>query len=255
MPMTSLIIAGLDPSGGAGVVADVRAMHAMGVYAACVVTALTVQDTSTVAALNPVDPVVIADQLDMLLGDIHPVSTKTGILPTSDTVAAVAERLPMMGKLVIDPVFISSSGALLATEAAVEAVINDLLPLCELITPNIGEAERISGIRIDTLADAERAAAAIYSMGAKAVCVTGGHWPGEPVDVFYDQDGTARLAALGERAAADMHGTGCIFATFAAASLAVGDDTATAVRNAKRHCRDAMSFPFFPGSGAAVPWL
>lgn len=255
VPVTSLIIAGLDPSGGAGVVADIRAMHAMGVYAACVITALTVQDTRGVAALNPVDAGIIAEQLDMLLGDIHPASTKTGILPTSETVAAVAERSSMMGKIVIDPVFVSSSGALLATEEAVEAVIHDLMPFCEIITPNISEAERISGIRIKTLADAERAAVAIHKMGAKAVCVTGGHWPGEPVDVFCDQDGTARLAALDERATTDLHGTGCIFATFAAASLAVGDGIATAVRNAKQQCRDAISSPVFPGSGAGVPWI
>ncbi|MHB1381705.1 MAG: bifunctional hydroxymethylpyrimidine kinase/phosphomethylpyrimidine kinase [Thermoleophilia bacterium] len=254
-PGTSLTIAGLDPSGGAGVVADIRAMKYLGVYAACVVTALTVQDTRGVAALNPVDAGIIADQLDLLLSDIHPASTKTGILPSREVVEVVAGRSSLMGKLVVDPVFVSSLGAELAPEAAVEALIGEILPRCELITPNIAEAERISGIRIESLADAERAAATIHAMGARAVCVTGGHWPGDPVDIYCDQDGTARLAAAGDRAAADFHGTGCIFAALAAASLANGNGTATAVRDAKRYVREALEAAIVPGSGTAVPWL
>lgn len=253
-PKVSLTIAGLDPGGGAGVIADTRAMYVAGAYPVGVVTALTVQDTNGVAELAPVDAGILGRQLDMLLGDVRVASAKTGILPDAASVNVVAARAQRLGQIVIDPVFVSSSGASFASPSAVDAMISELLPLCELITPNIMEAERISAMKIVSLEAAEEAAALIHSLGAGSVCITGGHWQEESVDIFYDGAGARRLEEDSSRVPGRFHGTGCIFSALAAAYLALGRDAEDAVRLAKKMSWRAMENALRPGSGMAVPW-
>ena len=249
-----LTIAGFDPSGGAGIIADIRACTAVGVYGLGVITALTVQDTHGVASLNPVDHSLVADQLDLLLSDIRVDCAKTGILPTSEMVAAVAGRLSRIGKLVIDPVFASTAGAALADKTAFNAVIEKLIPSCELVTPNIHEAEVISGIAVRSVDDAIEAAAAIRTLGAQSVCVTGGHWTGAPVDIFLDGNEARLFRTSARRIERELHGTGCTFSALAAACLAGGATSAEAVEYANRHTSAAIVKAVQPGAGMAVPW-
>jgi len=249
-----LTIAGLDPSGGAGVIADTRAFVAAGVYGAAVVTALTVQDTRGVGSVNAVDPDLMAAQLDLLLADIIFDSAKTGMLPTGEAVSVVADRTDRLGSLVVDPVFISSSGAPLADQDAIKATVELLLPACALATPNVLEAELISGASIESAEQAVEAARSILELGAGAVCITGGAWTDEPVDVFLDGSGVRMIRAAGPRLPGDPHGTGCFFSAMAAVCLAQGDGAAAAAEKAARTTYRAIAAAVQPGAGNSIPW-
>lgn len=249
-----LSIAGLDPSGGAGVIADARAIGSAGAYATCIVTALTGQNTRGVQSLNPVGGQLLASQLDALLDDVAIDCTKTGILPNPGAVDAVADRRDRLGRLVIDPVCVSSSGTPLAADDTAAALISRLVPVCDLITPNTAEAERLSGIRVETPDEAALAAEAIHAMGAASVCVTGGHLSGEPVDVYCDAAGVKIIDQPAGRVPGRIHGTGCLFSALAAAFIATGSDTEAAVRAARQASHAAIANAVSPGGGMAVPW-
>jgi len=230
-----LTIAGSDPTGGAGLQADLRTFEALRCRGASVVTAITVQDSSGVHAWEAPSAGIVRTQLAAVLSDLGPVAAKTGMLATAAIVRTVAEELRSRPPrfLVVDPVLVSSSGRPLLEDAGIGALVESLLPLATLVTPNVAEAERLSGTRIASVDDAERAASDLRRTGATAVVVTGGHLP-EPTDVLVTAEGTRRIR--GERIPGpDVHGTGCVFSAAVAAALATGAALPDAVLAAKEH--------------------
>jgi hydroxymethylpyrimidine/phosphomethylpyrimidine kinase len=199
------------------------------------VTAITVQDSGGVRDWEPVAPALVRAQVVAVLRDAPQAAVKTGMLATGSIVEAVAAELRERGprSLVVDPVLVSSSGFPLLESDGIDALRERLVPLATVITPNLSEAERLSGVAIRTAEDAERAAAALRRLGAASVVVTGGHFGGAPIDVLVTADGTTRFE--GERIGADVHGTGCVFSAAIAAGLARGAGLAEAVEEAKRH--------------------
>jgi hydroxymethylpyrimidine/phosphomethylpyrimidine kinase len=235
MRPTTLTIAGADPTGGAGIQADLRTFEALGCRGTSAITAITVQDSDGVHGWEAVPVAVVRAQVETVLRDLAPVAVKTGMLATSDIVVAVADALRARAPdfVVVDPVLVSSSGYELLEENGIAALRTELLPLASLVTPNVPEAERLSGIRIETADDAVRAGDLIRQLGADAVLVTGGHLPGEPTDVLVTAGGDERFA--GERVGGpDVHGTGCVFSAAAAAALAGGAALPEAIADAKR---------------------
>jgi hydroxymethylpyrimidine/phosphomethylpyrimidine kinase len=183
----ALTIAGSDPSGGAGLQADLKTFHRFGVYGEAVVTLLTVQNTTRVSRVVVMDPVLVKEQIEAVLEDIPPGAAKTGALGSAKVVEAVAEaaagfRFP----LVVDPVMVSKHGLPLLPQAAMRAVRERLLPRAALITPNVPEAEALTGIEIRDLEAVRDAAGRIVEMGARAVLIKGGHLEGEATDVLFD---------------------------------------------------------------------
>ena len=239
---TALTIAGSDSGAGAGIQADLKTFAAFGVYGTSAITALTAQDTRAVSGVHLAPPAFVVAQIEAVAGDLGCDAVKTGMLATAAIVEAVAAaiarlRLP---NLVVDPVMVAKSGDHLLAADAVEAVRRTLLPLARVATPNIPEAEVLTGLPIRTPEDAARAARALRAMGARAVVVKGGHLDRDDiVDVLVDGD--REIAIVGERVpGVHTHGTGCTFASAIAARLALGDDVEPAVRAAQAYVRAAM---------------
>lgn len=252
-----LSVAGLDPSGGAGLIADMRVFELLGVYGVGILTAATAQSTCGVARIASLEGEIIEAQLDELLADMTPAATKTGMLYSADAARSVAARAATgsLGKLVVDPVLTSTSGDRLSDAALIDVLLVDLLPHCRLITPNLDEAEALTGIKIGTLEDAVVAARELAKAGPECVCITGGHLPGEPVDIFLGDGevkylGGARLHS-GER----IHGSGCFFSAAATAYLALGMNAEEAVARAGKLTRQAIGSSIKPGQGMAIPWI
>lgn len=251
MSPVALTVAGSDPSGGAGLQADLKVFHAFGVYGAAVPTALTVQDTSAVHAVHPLDPALVAAQLDTVLDDLTIVAAKTGMLATPAIVAAVARcfaRQPAI-PLVVDPVARAGAGQSLASGDVLRAIRDVLLPHCALVTPNLDEAAALAGRPVTDLAGMRDAAHALLDLGARAVLVTGGHLPGRPVDVFATAGVTDTLDAP-RIAVGRTHGTGCTLTAAITAALARGDILTTAVSTAKAYVGDALAGAYAVGRGA-----
>lgn len=238
----ALTIAGSDSSGGAGIQADLKTFQALGVYGASVVTAITAQNTRGVFGVQEITPDLIAQQIDAVLDDIGVDAMKTGMLSSAPIVSRVAERLRAAGvtALVVDPVMVAKSGDRLLREDAVRALIEHLLPLAAVVTPNIPEAEVLVGYTIASDADVQRAARDIVTLGPKAVVVKGGHRSGaRATDVLFD--GRQVHAFSAERVETpNTHGTGCTFSAAIAARLASGDDLVTAVGRAKHYLTQAI---------------
>ena len=239
---TALTIAGSDSGGGAGIQADLKTFAAHGVYGTSAITALTAQNTVGVTALRVAPADMVVAQIDAVVSDLGCHAVKTGMLASTAIVGAVAEavtrlRLPY---LVVDPVMVSKSGDHLLAEDAVDALRRHLLPLCRVVTPNIPEAEVLTGLTITTVDDALRAARAIRALGAAAVVVKGGHLDrSDIVDVLVDGDRVIHVT--GPRIpGVHTHGTGCTFAAAIAARLALGDDLEAAVRAAQAYVAGAM---------------
>jgi len=247
-PPVALTIAGSDPSGGAGLQADLKVFHRHGTYGASVVTLLTVQNTRTVAAVKLESPAFVIAQLDAVLEDITPQAAKTGALGSADIIDAVAERAARFTfPLVVDPVMVSKHGAPLLADDAVDALSRRLLPHAALATPNLPEAARLAGFEVRTPGDMERAARAIASLGASAVLVKGGHLEGDAMDLLWIDGRAVRMP--GERiASAHTHGTGCTLSAAITARLARGEAIEHAVRGARAFVRAAIAGA--PGLGA-----
>ncbi len=251
---TALTVAGSDPSGGAGVQADLRTFAAIGVFGMGVVTALTVQNTTGVRRIDPVDPAVVAAQLDAVLADVRPHAVKIGMLSTAGNVHAVAAALAERhaGPIVLDPVVRSSSGAQLLSGEGVDCLLNRLLPMASIVTPNLDEAACLTGVPVRTVKDMERAARALHARGAPHVLITGGHLPGERiVDVFFDGSRIAHLAG-GRIAGPSPHGTGCVLSSAIAAHLALGESVDSAAQRGVRFVRIAIRRAAAIGGGAPV---
>lgn len=250
MTMASVLsIAGSDPSGGAGLQADLAVFHALGLHGMAVPTALTVQCTARVSGLIALPPGAVEAQLEALLADLTPHALKTGMLHTAGNVLAVARAMREFGlrNLVIDPVARSTSGAGLLSAEGIAAMRERLIPLATVVTPNLAEAALLAGMDVPGAAEMERAARAILGMGARAVVVTGGHLEGSAMDLYVDADGTHALEA--PKAAGEYHGTGCVFSAAIAGYLGLGHGTLRAVELAKQFVGRAIAGAHRPGKG------
>lgn len=232
----ALTIAGSDSSGGAGVQADLKTFTALGVYGASVLTALTAQNTRGVSAVHIVPPGVITAQIDAVMSDLAVKAIKTGMLADRQTVRTVVASLSAHRNvpLIVDPVMVATSGDALLADDAVAAVRAELVPLAELITPNLPEAARLLGVAPAASEAAMSAQArALMQVGARAVLMKGGHGVGdEAVDLLVTASGEVRLA-LPRLATRNTHGTGCTLAAAIAALRARGEPLEAAVRRAK----------------------
>jgi hydroxymethylpyrimidine/phosphomethylpyrimidine kinase len=238
-----LTIAGSDSGAGAGIQADLKTFAALGVYGVSVITAITAQNTVGVRAVQEVDPDLIVAQLDAVAEDFSIAALKTGMLSSTAIIQTVAAGLRRHGlrPLVVDPVMIAKSGDRLLREDAVGTLRGTLLPLADVVTPNIPEAEVLSGLTIRTHADRVAAGRAIMERGAHAVVIKGGHSDEDPiVDLLVDGNGVQEFRA--ERiATASTHGTGCTFSAAIAAALGRGADLATAVGEARAYLSIALA--------------
>ncbi len=247
----ALTIAGSDPSGGAGLQADLKTFHAFGVYGEAVPVALTAQNTLGVTGVHEVPVAFVVAQLDAVFVDVPPGAVKTGMLATAPLVEAVAGflRERFRGPLVVDPVMVATSGAPLLRGDAVEAVRRRLLPLARLATPNVPEAAILAGVDVRDEASAVEAGRLILAMGPAAVLVKGGHGEGaEAVDLLVEHAGVTRFARprLVTRA---THGTGCTLSAAIAACLARGLPLAEAVKRAGDFVHRAMVAAWGLGAG------
>ena len=239
----ALTIAGSDSGAGAGIQADLKTFAAFGVYGVSVITAITAQNTVGVRAVQEIDPDVIAAQLDALAEDFAIAALKTGMLSNAAIIETVAAglRRHRLGPLVVDPVMIAKSGDRLLREDAVETLRRTLLPLAYVVTPNIPEAEVLTGLTIRTQADRVAAGRAIMELGAHAVVIKGGHTDEDPiVDLLVDSAGVHEFRAP-RIATTSTHGTGCTFSAAIAAALGRGDDLSTAVGEARAYLSSALA--------------
>ena len=247
-----MTIAGSDSGGGAGIQADLKTFSALGVYGASTLTAITAQNTVGVTAVHEIPTDVIAAQIDAVITDIGADAVKTGMLSSPEIVATVADAVQRhhIANLVVDPVMVAKSGDRLLRAEAIATICNDLIPLAAVVTPNIPEAEDLTGLTIATDADVHNAAEAIIAMGAKSVVVKGGHRDGPPTDILYD--GQRFIEFTAERIpSTNTHGTGCTFASAVAAGLAHGLDVPAAVQQAKDYVTAAIraAYPIGQGHG------
>ena len=247
-----MTIAGSDSGGGAGIQADLKTFSALGVYGSSTLTAITAQNTVGVTRVHEVPIDIIVAQIDAVLSDIGADAVKTGMLASSAIVETVAEEMErhQVSRLVVDPVMVAKSGDRLLREDAVEALRTRLIPLAAVVTPNIPEAEALTGLKIETDEDVRRAAQAIVQLGARAVVVKGGHREGPATDLFYDGARFQEFSAP-RIDTVNTHGTGCTFASAVAAGLAKGLEVVESVELAKDYVTEAIrrSFPVGRGHG------
>ncbi len=270
---TALTIAGSDSSGGAGIQADLKTFAALGVYGASAITAITAQSTTGVEAIAPLSADLVTAQIEAIAGDLTLHATKVGMLATAAIVEAVAAAIESLELplVVVDPVMVSSTGDRLLDVDAVQALCSELLPLARVVTPNLHEAEALSGIRIRSANDARDAAKRIQDMGPRAVIITGGHAPAtshqppttspqppttslQPpttnhvIDLLLDDDEWHEFAV--ERIASPpLHGTGCTFASAVAAGLALERPLAESARGAQQYVAEAIRAATAVGRG------
>jgi hydroxymethylpyrimidine/phosphomethylpyrimidine kinase len=234
MAYVALTIAGSDPSGGAGIQADLKTFHQRGVYGTSVLTMVTVQNSQEVIAVETLSPALVAAQLEAVLMDIPPGAAKTGALGDLEIVMLLAEKAGSFSfPLVVDPVMISKHGWPLMTDKARAAMAERLLPKACLATPNLHEASELAGMSVDDIAGMKKAAKKIASFGAKAVLVKGGHLKSEAVDVLY-WEGEFLYYTAPRIETPHTHGTGCTYSACITAELAKGRTVPEAVGIAKK---------------------
>ncbi len=243
----ALTIAGSDPSGGAGIQADLKTFHQFGVYGEAVITLLTVQNTERVSRVEVMRGDLVREQIEAVIGDIPPSATKTGALGNVEVMEAVSSaaatfRFP----LIVDPVMLSKHGARLLSPDAERVLRERLLPLASLVTPNVPEAEALTGMPIRDESDMAAAAAKLRSFGCKAALIKGGHLEGDPIDLLSFENAIVRLP--GTRVATrHTHGTGCTYAAAITAAIACGESLPAAVTRAKQYLQAAIESA--PGLG------
>ncbi|HLV59162.1 MAG TPA: bifunctional hydroxymethylpyrimidine kinase/phosphomethylpyrimidine kinase [Natronosporangium sp.] len=248
----ALTVASTDSGGGAGIPADLRTFHALGVFGTCAVAATTAQNTLGVHAIDELPARALTDQIDAVASDIPVAAAKTGALPSAALLEAAADALRRHGvtALVVDPVAISKHGDPLLAPEAVEVMRDRLLPLAEVVTPNLHEVELLTGVKVAEPADQRRAAEALLGYGPRWVLVKGGHLPGsaDAVDLLTDGTQEYRLARprIDNR---HTHGTGCTLSAAITAYRARGLDVPSAVREAKEFVTGAIRYGFPLGHG------
>lgn len=248
-PPCVLTIAGSDSCGGAGIQADLKTMQALGVHGMSVVTAVTAQNSVGVQNFWDLPPDAVREQLYSILTDIPVQAVKTGMLASSGIVSVVAEVLAAIpAPLVVDPVAVSKHGHSLLMAGAGDSLRDALLPLATVVTPNLDEAEQLSGTKAVDEDSMLAVARAIKALGPRWVLIKGGHLAGDPVDVLYDGERTWRF--VGERIASPhTHGTGCTLASAIASYLAVGEEVPAAVAKARDYVTGAIRAGFPLGAG------
>jgi len=248
----ALTIAGSDSGGGAGIQADLKSMEANGVFGTSALAAVTAQNTEEVRQAHDLPPPLVAAQIDAVAEDMDVRATKTGMLSAPEIIETVAGRVQAhdLFPFVVDPVMISKSGYKLLQDAAIETLIDELLPLATVVTPNVHEAEHLTDRTIETIEDLETAAEALLDHGLDAVLVKGGHLVDaeEAVDVLVDGTASQRFAAP-RIDTPHTHGTGCTYASAIAANLAKGHDLEVAVERAKRYVTGAIRYALSLGHG------
>lgn len=246
-----LTIAGSDSGGGAGIQADLKAMSANGVFGLSVITAVTAQNTKGVTAVYDLPVSIIESQLDAIFDDFEVAAVKTGMLSSAAIVEAVSRKLAQykVANLVVDPVMIAKSGQALLQTDAVDQVKTALIPQALVVTPNVAEAERLSGLSIRSIPDARQAAKVIRALGCRYVLIKGGHLLAEKAtDLLYD--GRFFTVYKGEFIdTPHTHGTGCTYASAIAAHLARGKPLPEAVQAAKTYITDAIRHSLAIGHG------
>lgn len=251
MQQKALTIAGSDSGGGAGIQADLKTFAALDVYGSSVLTAVTAQNTLKVTGVQEISVELIGLQIDAVMQDIGAAAVKSGMLSSAEIIQTVAAKIReySIARYVLDPVMIAKSGDKLLADSAIESLIRELVPLAYVITPNVPEAEVLTGIRIRTGDDAREAAVAIHKLGATLVVVKGGHLgSNRSVDIFYD--GANFEALESERIdTKNTHGTGCTFSAAITAFLARDFEPATAVRESKRFITEAIRSAYGIGQG------
>ena len=248
---TALTIAGSDSSGGAGIQADIKTMTANGVYAMSAVTALTAQNTTGVAGVLESTPEFLASQLDCVFTDIFPDAVKTGMVSSTGLIEVIADKLKQYGarNIVVDPVMVATSGDRLISEDAVSALKELLLPLATVLTPNIPEAEILSGMTITDTTDMEAAARAISEKYGCAVLCKGGHQVNDADDLLW-RNGSGKWFHGKRINNPNTHGTGCTLSSAIASNLAKGFDLDTSVERAKAYISGALGAMLDLGRGS-----
>lgn len=236
----ALTIAGSDPSGGAGIQADLKTFHRFGVYGEAVITLLTVQNTTSVMRVETLAPDLVIQQIEAVLSDIPPHAAKTGALGNAALVRAVAKTAKFFEfPLVVDPVMVSKHGSRLLSAEAEQAIKNELIPRATLVTPNIPEAEALTGMRVQSEQDMRDAAAKMREIGCHAVLIKGGHLAGTPVDLL-DTGQYVHVLRAERIETPHTHGTGCTYAAAITAGLASGKSVLDAVSDAKMFVHRAI---------------
>ena len=248
---TALTIAGSDSSGGAGIQADIKTMTANGVYAMSAITALTAQNTMGVTGIMDVSPEFLGKELDSVFTDIYPDAVKIGMVSSSELIEVIAEKLREYRavNVVLDPVMVATSGARLISEDAVETLVRELMPLADIVTPNIPETEVLTGMKISTPEDMERAAREVSERYGCGVLCKGGHRVNDANDLLWSE-GTGRWYR-GERIEnPNTHGTGCTLSSAIASNLAKGYSMGESVESAKRYISGALGAMLDLGKGS-----
>ena len=247
---TALSIAGSDSCGGAGIQADIKTMTMNGVYAMTAITALTAQNTTGVMGISEVAPDFLKKQLEAVFEDIYPDAVKIGMVSSSELIGTIAEQLKKYGakNVVVDPVMVATSGARLINESAIETLTKKLLPLALLVTPNIPEAEILSGMTVKSKADMHAAAEKIGCTYHCSVLLKGGHCVSDADDLLY-QNGMIKWFEGKRIDNPNTHGTGCTLSSAIAANLAKGYDLETAVKQAKDYISNALAAMLNLGKG------
>ncbi len=254
MRKTALSIAGSDCSGGAGIQADIKTMMANGVYAMSAITAMTAQNTTGVTAIQESSPEFLTQQLDCVFTDIFPDAVKVGMVSSAALIRVIADRLDFYRakNIVIDPVMVSTSGSALLDSAALDALKCCLFPLADLLTPNIPEAEVLTGRRISAAEQMQAAAVSLGETYGCSVLVKGGHSLQDADDVLYSRfrDGCIQWFHGTRIDNPNTHGTGCTLSSAIAANLAKGDEMETAIRRAKDYLGGALRAGLDLGAGS-----
>jgi hydroxymethylpyrimidine/phosphomethylpyrimidine kinase len=248
---TALTIAGSDSSGGAGIQADIKTMTANGVYAMSAITALTAQNTTGVTGIMEVTPEFLSLQLEAIFTDIYPDAVKTGMVSSGDLIKTISSTLKKYNaqNIVVDPVMVATSGAKLISDEAIEILKAELLPLATVITPNIPEAEVLSGMTIKNEEDMIAAAKAIYEKFNCNVLLKGGHQINDANDLLYRDGGYVWFK--GKRIDnPNTHGTGCTLSSAIASNLAKGENLDDAVKHAKEYISGALAAMLDLGKGS-----
>lgn len=245
-----LSIAGSDCSGGAGIQADLKTFSAHGVFGMSVIVSVVAENTSRVIDIQDITPDMIGKQIDAVFEDIEVDAVKIGMLSTPECMKAVAEKIALYkpSYVVVDPVMYAKNGCPLMEPTAVDTLINIVIPIADVLTPNIPEAEKIADMKISSVTDMEAAARKIYAMGCKAIVVKGGHAIGNALDVLFDGEKvyhfeTSRIDTK------NTHGTGCTFSSAIASQLANGMSIYEAVKRAKDYVTTAIEHSLAIGKG------
>ena len=246
-----LSIAGSDSSGGAGIQADIKTMAAHNVFAMTAITAVTAQNTLGVTAIQDISVDVVEKQLDAVFTDIFPDAVKIGMVSSKEIIRIIARKLEQypVKNVVLDPVMVSTSGSRLLEQASIDSLMGELIPLADIITPNLYEAEILSGMEIRSLQQLQKAGEIIFDKTRVHVLVKGGHLEGKKVDILISSEGTEFFEGP-HIDNPNTHGTGCTLSSAIASNLALGKELRTAVRDAKAYVSRAISYGLDLGKGS-----